>query len=195
MRTATDADVDAITETIARAFADDPAWGPVLTRADGGTDHRLPFWRHFAEGGIPLGATYRTDDGGAVALWIPPGADEMTEQQVESLTALVSATFPAEHADAMFALWDRFDETHPQDEPHMYLSLLATHPDHRGRGIAQQLVRENLERFDGQGLPTYLESTNPLNDARYERLGFRRTGGFAGWGDGVITTMWRPVGG
>lgn len=195
MIVATAGDAEAVAETIALAFAGDPAWGPALTLPSGEVAHHLPFWRHFAEGGIPLGATYRTDDGGAVALWIPPGEDEMSEAHVESLTALVEATFPADHAAAMFALWERFDELHPQTEPHMYLSLLATHPDHRGRGIAQQLVRENLASFDAQGLPAYLESTNPVNDARYERLGFRRTGEFAGWGDGVITQMWRPVGG
>jgi ribosomal protein S18 acetylase RimI-like enzyme len=95
----------------------------------------------------------------------------------------------------MFALWDRFDSNHPQAQPHAYLSLLATHPDHRGKGIAQALLRENLADFDARGLPTYLESTNPANDHRYERLGFSRIGEFAGSVEGsVVSTMWRPVG-
>ena len=93
----------------------------------------------------------------------------------------------------MFALWERFEAARPT-APHAYLSILATHPRHRGRGMAQQLVRDDLARFDGQGLPAYLESTNPANDHRYERLGFRATGGFAGFAEGsMVSTMWREV--
>jgi predicted GNAT family acetyltransferase len=76
----------------------------------------------------------------------------------------------------------------------MYLSLLATHPDHRGRGIGQALLAETLARFDEQGIPSYLESTNPANDHRYRRAGFRPVGGFRSVVDGVVvTTMWRDV--
>jgi GNAT superfamily N-acetyltransferase len=93
----------------------------------------------------------------------------------------------------MFELWDRFDEHHPL-APHVYLSLLATHPLHRGRGLAQELVRGNLAEFDRQGIPTYLESTNPANDHRYERLGYRRIDTYEGATPGsVVSQMWRDV--
>jgi GNAT superfamily N-acetyltransferase len=76
----------------------------------------------------------------------------------------------------------------------MYLSLLATHPDHRGQGIGQRLLAENLAEFDAVGLPAYLESTNPANDHRYERAGFRTLGGFrAVIDDAAVSTMWRDV--
>jgi ribosomal protein S18 acetylase RimI-like enzyme len=106
----------------------------------------------------------------------------------------VEANLDPEAQSRMFALWERFEEAQPQDEPHVYLSLLATRPDARGRGIAQDLVRENLAEFDRQGLPAYLESTNPANDHRYERLGFAKIGAFEGFVPGsVVATMWRPV--
>jgi GNAT superfamily N-acetyltransferase len=92
----------------------------------------------------------------------------------------------------MFELWDRFAANHPHDEPHAYLSLLATHPDHRGQGIGQRLLAEDLSRWDAARVPAYLESTNPGNDHRYERAGFRRIGGFrAVVDDTPISTMWR----
>jgi threonine dehydratase len=92
-----------------------------------------------------------------------------------------------------FELWERFAANHPHDEPHAYLSLLATHPDHRGQGIGQRLLAEDLARWDAARLPAYLESTNPGNDHRYERAGFRRIGGFrAVLDDAPISTMWRP---
>ena len=53
-----------------------------------------------------------------VALWIPPGEDEMSEAAVEGLTALVDRELPPE----------------AQTQPHADLTLLATRPDHRGGG-------------------------------------------------------------
>lgn len=194
MMIASQAEIDAVTETIALAFAIDPTWGPALAREDGSTAHHLAYWRIFVEGALPHGSVYLSDDRAAVAVWIPPGEDEMTDHQEAALRLVVTENLASAAQEAMFALWDRFDSNHPQSEPHAYLSLLATHPDHRGRGIAQQLVRENLAAFDAEGLPTYLESTNPANDHRYERLGFAKIGEFAGFVDGsVVSTMWRPA--
>ena len=197
MRIASPADIDAVTEIIALAFATDPVWGSALARADGSTAHHIPYWRLFVEGAVPQGNVFLTDgDASAVAVWIPPGGHEMTEEQEEALREIVVDNLAPEAQDAMFALWDRFDTNHPQTEPHAYLSLLATHPDHRGRGIAQELLRENLADLDRQGVPAYLESTNPANDHRYERAGFAKIGEFAGAAEGsVVSTMWRPVGG
>ncbi len=196
MKIASPADVDAVTEVIAQAFASDPTWGPALAREDGGTAHHLAYWRIFVEGALPHGAVFLSDDGAAVAVWIPPGEDEMSEEQEAALRLVVTANLAPAAQEAMFALWDRFDSNHPQAEPHAYLSLLATHPDRRGHGIAQGLLRENLADFDARGLPTYLESTNPANDHRYERLGFAKIGEFAGSVEGaIVSTMWRPAAG
>jgi GNAT superfamily N-acetyltransferase len=196
MRIATNDDIAAATEIIARAFADDPVWGTALRRPDGSTAHHLDYWRIFVEGAMPYGMIYLAEDDAAVALWIPPGGDEMSEEQEEQLRQVVIENLEPDGQDAMFALWDRFDSSHPQNEPHAYLSLLATHPDHRGRGVAQELVKHNLADFDSQGLGAYLESTNPANDHRYERMGFAKIGQFEGASPGsVVATMWRPAGG
>lgn len=194
MRVATAVDVDTVAGIIALAFADDPTWGPALQRADGSTAHHRDFWRLFVQGALRHDHIFVSDDDAAIALWIPPGADEMTDDQVEQLSAIVTENLEPDAQDAMFALWERFEEAQPQDEPHAYLSLLATHPDARGRGIAQDLLRQNLADFDRQGLATYLESTNPANDHRYERAGFAKIGAFEGFVPGtVVSTMWRPA--
>jgi GNAT superfamily N-acetyltransferase len=196
MRIATEDDIPAVTEMITLAFADDPVWRTALRRPDGSTAHHLPFWRIFVEGAMPHGMIHLADDDAAVAVWIPPGGDEMSEEQEEQLRGIVVENLGSDAQKAMFALWDRFDWIHPQTEPHAYLSLLATHPDHRGRGIAQDLLRADLADLDRQGVPAYLESTNPANDHRYKRLGFARIGAFKGAELGsVVSAMWRPVGG
>ena len=92
----------------------------------------------------------------------------------------------------MLELFDRFDAAHPREVPHYYLSLLATHPSHTGRGLGMALLAESLARMDREGMPSYLESSNPANDHRYERLGFAKIGEFTTpGGDTTVATMWR----
>ncbi len=41
-------------------------------------------------------------------------------------------------------------------------------------------------------MPAYLESSNPANNARYERVGFERIGSFSTPdGSQTVATMWR----
>ena len=54
------------------------------------------------------------------------------------------------------------------------------------------LLAENLAQIDAEGVPAFLESSNPVNDRRYERLGFVRCGEFELGEDGPgVTQMWR----
>jgi len=199
-RIAEPADAAAITETVALAFLHDPVWGPALARDDGGTDHLVPFWRFLVESAVRHGhvsvASEGTTRAATAAVWLPPDVDELTADEEEQVDALMAAALTPASFAAYQLLWTRFEENHPHDRPHMYLSLLATHPDHRGRGIGQQLLAADLARFDAVGLPAYLESTNPANDHRYERAGFRPIGSFrAVLDDAVITQMWREPSG
>jgi ribosomal protein S18 acetylase RimI-like enzyme len=189
---ATEADVVGITETLTLAFADDPVWGPALARSDGRTDHLRPFWRIYVEGAMRNRGQYLTPHAVAVACWTPPGETELSDEQERRLMAVVESGLEPTILDAFNELVERFDAAHPHDQPHAYLGLLATHRAHRGHGYAQQLLAANLAELDARGIPAYLESTNPANDHRYERLGFRPIGSFrAVLDDSVITTMWR----
>jgi predicted GNAT family acetyltransferase len=68
------------------------------------------------------------------------------------------------------------------------------HPDHRGKGLGMALLAENLKRVDDEEVGAYLESSNPSNDRRYERMGFRRVGEFATPDTGgTVATMWRDA--
>lgn len=194
LRLADDADVPALAATLALAFADDPVWGPVLRRPDGDTSHLEPFWRRFVEGALPYGMVYLVDDGDAVAVWLDPEAPEMTDEQFAAVEAIAAERLDPAQRRAFDGLMAAFDANHPHDEPHRYLSLLASNPARRGEGLAQRMLAQNLLTFAAAGLPAYLESTNPANDRRYERAGFRAIGGFVSPLDGApITTMWRPI--
>ena len=54
------------------------------------------------------------------------------------------------------------------------------------------LLAARLAQIDAEHMPAYLESSNPANVARYERLGFVQCGEFAVRDDGPeVTKMWR----
>ena len=89
-RAARSDEVDAVTGTIARAFADDPIWEPALRRSDGGTAHHAPYWRLFVEGALRYGTLRTTPGGEAVAVWLPPGGIELTDAGTAALEALVA---------------------------------------------------------------------------------------------------------
>lgn len=190
---ATPADAARITPIITLAFASDPLWGFAMRRADGRTDHHAAFWRVYVEGALRYPSSWLTVGGEATSLWVPPGGTEMTPAQEEEVAALA-----AEHlgpvAEDYLELLARFDAAHPHGEPHYYLTLLATHPEHRGHGIGMWLLRHDLALIDQEHQAAYLESSNPANDRRYASVGFEPIGTLSYPGDGpVVTTMWRPA--
>jgi len=197
VRRATAADAETLTECIALAFAEDPIWSIALRRGDGRTDHVRPYWQASVEAALRFETVFVADEGAAVAVWIPPGEEEFSDDQATAIDVLVERSLDPRSYRAIHELYDRFSASRAgAPGPHAYLSLLATHPAHRGRGIGQALLAANLTTFDAKGTPAYLESTNPANDHRYERAGFRRIGGFgAVLDDARVTAMWRPVGG
>lgn len=193
-RQARTTDLDAVTETITLAFLTDPVWGVALVRDDGRTDHLSDYWRFFVEGSQRVGGVWLVDGAAAVSVWLPPGASELSDEQAARLDGYLEAQLGPRGAEEMRALLGRFDANHPRRESHGYLSLLATHPAHRGRGIGQALLADDLVRHDRLGIATYLESTNPGNDHRYVRAGYRPVGRFGAIRDDApVTTMWRAV--
>jgi hypothetical protein len=54
------------------------------------------------------------------------------------------------------------------------------------------LLADNLSEIDREGMPAYLESSNPANNDRYEAAGFAWRGEFT-TPDGArtVATMWR----
>jgi GNAT superfamily N-acetyltransferase len=193
VHTAVSGDVPAASSCLASAFYEDPVWGrwtfpDTSSRAEG----LLTLMRSWVVGAVGHSWVHATPAFEAVAVWLPPGQPEMTPDQEAELEAFLFATLGS-RASEVLALFERFEQHHPQQEPHYYLSLWGTHRDHAGRGLGTALIHENLARIDAERMPAYLESTNPRNIPRYEALGFRRRGEFGPANGPVITTMWREA--
>jgi GNAT superfamily N-acetyltransferase len=60
------------------------------------------------------------------------------------------------------------------------LALLATLPEHRGKGLARALLERQLRRCDEDGAAAWLETTDPVNLPIYRRFGFREVAHFDG---------------
>jgi GNAT superfamily N-acetyltransferase len=193
-RTASPDDIDIVTTTVTLAFFDDPVWGPAMGGSRTTVAERAVLWRVLVTGAVRYPWSRLLPGGAATSVWIPPGGTELADEHEGLLaTALVRILGPAGAAE-FDELIERFEATHPRDTPHAYLSLLATHPDHRGRGLGMALLADDLQRLDAEHLPAYLESTNPANDRRYMSVGFEPVGEFRTVDEErVITRMWRPA--
>jgi GNAT superfamily N-acetyltransferase len=192
-RPATSADLATVTEIISLAFHDDPTWSWAFPDEDRRPEQYRVFWS------LMIGAALRypwvmiTESGEAASVWIPPDGTELGEDDEARLGPLLEELVGPRAGEVM-ELLERFDAAHPRDVPHYYLSLLGTHPSFTGRGIGMALLAENLARIDAEHMPSYLESSNPGNNHRYERYGFEQIGAFTPPGsDNPVTTMWREA--
>lgn len=189
-----DAHLDQMTETVRLAFRDDPTWSPIVEERALTPETPHTYWSLFVRSAsrYPWMGRIPGDHGvqAAVSVWFPPGSDELTAEEVSAFPAFAEACFGADTATDLFEITDRFDEARP-DGDYFYLSLLAVHPTRRGEGLGMQLLRSNLDTIDALGVPSYLESSNPANDHRYERLGYRKHGNIHLPSGLILTTMWR----
>jgi ribosomal protein S18 acetylase RimI-like enzyme len=189
----TQADLEAVTQTISLAFHDDPTWSWAFPDAARRQAQYGVFWRFMVAGAMRYPWVLMTHDCEAASVWIPPGGTEIAEEAEGDVEPLLEDLLGSRAAEVM-ELLERFETAHPRDEPHFYLSLLGTHPTCAGRGLGMALLAENLARIDAERMPAYLESSNPGNNHRYERYGFAGIGEFYPPGSEIpVTAMWRDA--
>ena len=192
-RRATTADRDAAAEILVGAFREDPTWAwacpdPVLRPEQ----HRA-LWRLFVDGALRHDGVWLDSGGTATAVWIPPGGTELSPEQEQHLDDLLDS-WSGEAPSRVRHAVELFEEAHPREEPHHYLTLLGTDPAHRGRGLGLALLAATLAHVDEAGTAAYLEASNSANVPLYERYGFAPVGSFRLGDDAPeVVTMWRPA--
>jgi len=161
-RIATREDRSALIETVVLAFDQDPAFryffGDELFDIDAPT-----FVGALFDSRVDAGATWVTDDAGAVAMWASPEA--------ESLRSDFGALDPSSRA--RLAAYDEATHAALPDSPFWYLGILATHPGRRGQRLGRSAMQPGLDRSKETGFPAFLETTNDDNVAMYERSGWK----------------------
>lgn len=186
------ADSDDVVALLVEAFMDDPSWRSILV--DSATRPRLLelLWKVFCDNAIKADSLWLNQSRTAAAVWVLPGRVEMTEAEAEYVETELRSVL-ADGAQHVIDALDAFDAAHPHHQPHYTLSLLGTAVAARGHGHGLRLLADSLTVVDQAGLPAYLEASNPVNVALYERYGFERYGEFTIPNGPAVTTMWRAA--
>lgn len=167
-----------------------PAAGAVLARAlfeDGlarymypdeeGRKARIPW--HFSamvRYGVLFGRVLTTaGEPRGVAVWLPPGETDMTENRIVAAGMDASPAVLGEEAFGRFM--NAMAEIEPLREQdvaprHWYLALVGVDPDCSSQGIGSALLTPILAEADGEGLPCYLDTAEERNVGFYQKHGF-----------------------
>ena len=172
VRKATSADEATVVDVLTDAFSTDPVttwviWSPPRPARK---------VRHLFEGAVraalrrPDHEVYVTADGRGVALWHGVKRHKPTTGEFlrSSPSLLRGVGFGVARG---IRLMGPMEKAHPK-EPHYYLEFLGARPASQGRGIGSALLASMLERCDEEGVPAYLENSNPRNTPLYARHGF-----------------------
>ena len=159
---------------MARAFSTDPMFAWIFPDPARRTQSIEQLLGVLVEYSLRYGHVTESDDGMAVAAWMPPG-------RKVTLTGLVRAGMlkvPFQIGFRPFARFmkanDIMEKLHKKyvPEPHWYLFGIGVDPELQGRGLGTALVKEGLASADAESCPCYLETSEERNLAFYERHGF-----------------------
>jgi GNAT superfamily N-acetyltransferase len=157
--------------TLVQSFVADPVMRYWMPGADAYLEHFPGIVRAFGGRAFEHGTALAAREFGGVALWLPPGV----APDDDALLAAFARAAPPARVARVYEVSERMDGFHI-DEPHWYLPLIGVDAAHHGRGLGTALLALVLGRCDEDGVPAYLESTNPRNLPLYTRLGFETLG-------------------
>lgn len=157
--------------TLVLAFSNDPAVRWLFPDPHQYLTYFPQFATAFAGKAFEQGTAYVSGDYAGAALWFAPDVEADSEAIGELLQRSLRE---ADQPDA-FALFEQMDHYHPR-YPHWYLPLMGVDPRHQGQGHGSSLLRVGLEQCDREGIPAYLESSNPENIPFYQQHGFQVIG-------------------
>lgn len=140
---------------------------------------------------LPQGESYVAGGGRAAALWAKPGAWQPPLWRQVVMAPPYLRIWGLRRLPAMVRMYAAAQRHHPRRPLHWFLAVLGVDPEHQGRGLGTALVRHALDRYDQEGTPAYLETTNPANPPFYQRFGFEIRDEFGLPGGLTAWTLWR----
>ena len=194
IRSATVGDRAKMADSLASAFAEDPLFRWMF--GAGPNDTVEPKMRIFFDAFLKLDLSrddhlvFTDEDGVGGAIWKHPNRWKMaTGDIVRTMPAMVRAM--GTKIPRVLGALNAIEKVHPKEE-HYYLEVLGTHQGKQSKGIGTAVITHMLDRIDAEGMPAYLESSNPRNIPFYARHGFETTREIeCGKGAPTVTAMWR----
>jgi ribosomal protein S18 acetylase RimI-like enzyme len=189
VRVATWADAEPLSQTLARAFADDPMMCHLLPPV---ARHKMPrLFKLMFKLGLPYGASYVTDGYEAVTFWRPPGGWHVHVKDYIVNAPELLGVFGTGVLKVVSTM-DRVEKVHPAT-PHWYLQVIGTDPAKQGKGFGSVILRDQLARADAARMPCYLESSKDTNIPIYQSFGFQVTGEIKVPNGPTLWPMWRDA--
>lgn len=185
------ADAGPLSQTLARAFYDDPVMMHFMPddAARKSKIHRV--FKLLFKLGRPYGACYVTSGYESVTLWRPPDQWHMAFWQYIVNGPELLSIFGSGTLNAMNTM-DRIEKLHPK-KPHWYLQTIGTDPAKQGKGFGSLIMRDRLAAIDEAHMPAYLESSKPTNIPIYKSFGFEVTGEIKIPDGPTLWPMWRDA--
>jgi ribosomal protein S18 acetylase RimI-like enzyme len=153
------------------AFSADPAVRWMYPDPYRYLTHFPRFAQAFGSPAFAQDTAYYIDSYAGAALWFPPGIQPDENLVIE---VIQETTSESQQAD-LFAVLEQMGHHHP-NQPHWYLSMIVVEPSQQGKGYGSALMQPVLMQCNRDGIPAYLESSNPTNIPFYERHGFEVIG-------------------
>ena len=173
VRKATDADIPAMADMLARAFHEDPIVDWVFQDESARPKYARRFFAGRARVLIGQREIYTVDGVAAAAMWARP--DEWRDPPLRALKELaILVPGVGRRAARVIRGLVQVEARHPKP-PHWYRAVLGTDPSRQGEGLATRLLSGVLEDCDRDEVPAYLETGTERNVAFYNRHGFKVT--------------------
>ena len=169
------ADAGILAQVIADAFADLDVSRWLVP--DPGTRRAIfpGYFRIHVEGALADGLVLTTPARDAAALWVPLGPDGPGEPPKEYRDRLAAAV-TRRHLARFSALDAALHRHHPAGVAHEYLAILAVRPGRQRLGIGTALMNARHAILDRDGIPAYLEASDPAKRDIYLKRGYANSG-------------------
>lgn len=182
-------DLRQIAQVVAEAFIDlPPSQWLVPDRA---VRQRIfpDYFSLYVEHGIRHGMVHTVPDRAAAAIWLPttPGEGEFLDDYDTRLAAICGPW-----VDRFRTFDQTLEANHPSTRAHHHLAILAVVPHRQRQGLGSALLRSHHEFLDAEGIPAYLEASDPGTRDMYLRHGYQPLGEPFTFPDGPpMFPMWR----
>jgi GNAT superfamily N-acetyltransferase len=163
------ADIPVLSQVIADAFSD---LAPSQWLIENPAARRQIFPGYFGlliEHAMASGLVCTTPGRDSAALWIPAGADG-PQPPGDYAGRLAAVTRP--WTSRFLAFDAALEKNHPAGIPHHYLAILAVRPDRQRQGTGTALLRAHHATLDRDGVPAYLEASDPGTRTLYLACGY-----------------------
>jgi ribosomal protein S18 acetylase RimI-like enzyme len=194
VRAATIDDSEHVARIAAAGFYDDPVMGWVLPKAPTRLAQLTFMFTGLARDMLPVGGTVHLAGDASAAFWRGPdyhhGRTSADRVQSAEAASVMASRFTPDELERLGILGEAMMAAHPH-EPHWYLNVVSTVPEHQGQGYGAAVLQPVLAICDTEGISAYLESSNPRNMSLYRRQGFVETGEIELPDGPSLYQMWR----